>query len=137
MVVNPPILFPTSSKLIHSLFSLFSFWIWIIYTILFLNSKHMSDQSSNEAHAPPPTAVADGLDVPSDQGTNGDSTESNISTPSAQSGIEQSMLDVLKQLQELNSNILKLSSKIDRLQYLVIGSYVSMKMKKIILYLFH
>jgi hypothetical protein len=97
----------------------------------------MSDQSSDEAHDPPPTAVADGVDVQSDQGTNGGSSESNISTSSAQTGIEQSMLDVIKQLRELNSNILKLNSKIDRLQYLVIGSYVRMKMKKIILHLFH
>jgi hypothetical protein len=33
----------------------------------------MSDQSSDEAHDPPPTAVANGVDVPSDEGTNGGS----------------------------------------------------------------
>ncbi len=61
--------------------------------------------------------VVDGVDLPSDEGTNGGGSESNISTQPAQAGIEQSMLDVIKQLRELNSNILKLNSKIDRLQY--------------------
>jgi hypothetical protein len=84
----------------------------------------MADQSSDEAHAPPPTAVADGLDVPSDQGTNGDSTESKKSTSSVQSRIKQSMLDIIKQLREINCNMSKLNSNVDRLQYLVIGSCI-------------
>jgi hypothetical protein len=90
----------------------------------------MSDQPIDEAHDPPSTDVVNRAAVRSDEGTHGDSTDSNTSTPPVQAGIEELMLDVIKQLRVLNANVLKPNNKIDRLQYLMIEGIVSIKINK-------
>jgi hypothetical protein len=59
---------------------------------------------SNLVHNPPALEDANGSDVPSDNSAiHGDNSEPNVATPSSQPGVEQSILDVVKQLRELNT----------------------------------
>jgi hypothetical protein len=91
----------------------------------------MSNQPIAGTDNQPPPAVADGNNVGNDEGTTGGSNDSDlsVSTSSGRIGIEQSMLDVIKQLRQLNGSMLKLNDKMERLEYFMIGGLVCMKIK--------